>query len=227
MPEWFSRLWYETNRCWVMAAFSLGFSLRFQGGRNVPRQGPALLIANHQSFLDPLAIGLATPRQLCYLARKTLFTNPQFGGYLRSVGCVAVDQEGFAREGLKTTLDLLKEGRAVLVFPEGERTPTGEMLPFKPGVHLLMKRSAVPVVPVGIAGAFEAYPRTNLLPRLSPLFMPATNATVAVSVGPALNPHRYVDWHRKQVLDELFEKIREQKLRAERMRRKPRPCLTG
>jgi 1-acyl-sn-glycerol-3-phosphate acyltransferase len=227
MPDWLSRLWYETNRCWVMAAFSLGFSVRFRGGGNVPRQGPALLIANHQSFLDPLAIGLATPRQLCFLARKTLFNNPQFGGYLRSVGCVAVDQEGFAREGLQTTLDLLKEGKAVLVFPEGERTATGQMLSFKPGVHLLMKRSAVPVVPVGIAGAFEAYPRMRRLPRLSPLFMPATNATVAVSVGPALNPHRYIDWPRKKVLEDLFEKIHEQKLRAERMRRKPRRCLTG
>jgi 1-acyl-sn-glycerol-3-phosphate acyltransferase len=227
MPDWLSRLWYGSNKCWVMAAFSLGFSARFEGGRNVPRQGPALLIANHQSFLDPLAIGLCAPRQLCFLARKTLFTNPQFGGYLRSVGCVAVDQEGFAREGLKTTLALLKEGKAVLVFPEGERTPTGKMLPFKPGVHLLMKRSAVPVVPVGIAGAFDAYPRMNLLPRLSPLFLPATHATVAVSIGCPLNPHRYVDWSREQVLDELFQKVREQQLRAERLRRKAQPCLTG
>jgi 1-acyl-sn-glycerol-3-phosphate acyltransferase len=227
MPEWLSRLWYEANRCWVMAAFTLGFSVRFQGGGNVPRLGPALLIANHQSFLDPLAIGLATPRQLCFLARKTLFNNPQFGVYLRSTGCVAVDQEGFAREGLKTTLALLKDGKAVLVFPEGERTPTGKMLPFKPGVHLLMKRSAVPVVPVGIAGAFEAYPRMHLLPRLSPLFMPAAHATVAVSIGRALNPRCYVDWPRERVLEELFEKVQEQQLRAEALRRKPKSCHIG
>jgi 1-acyl-sn-glycerol-3-phosphate acyltransferase len=227
MPEWLSRLWYEGNRWGVMAALSLGFSLRFEGGRNIPRRGPVMLIANHQSFIDPLAIGLTTPRQLCYLARKTLFKNPQFGAYLRSVGCVPVDQEGFAREGLKTTLHLLKEGEAVLVFPEGERTWTGRMQPLKPGVHLLMKRSAVPIVPVGVAGAFEAYPRTRKLPRISPPFLPATDATVAVSVGPALNPHRYLDWPREQMLEELFNKIHEQQQRAERLRRKPASCRNG
>jgi 1-acyl-sn-glycerol-3-phosphate acyltransferase len=226
MSDWLSRFWYESNRCWVMAAISLGFSLRFEGGRNIPRTGPALLVANHQSFLDPLAIGIATPRQLCYLARKTLFNQPQFGGYLRSVGCVPVDQEGFAREGLKTTLHLLKEGKVVLVFPEGERTPTGKMLPLKPGVHLLIKKSGAPVVPVGIAGAFDAYPRMNLLPRLSPPFLPATKAAVAVSVGQALDPQHYAHWPRELVLEDLFYKIHEQEKRAESLRRKPGPCRT-
>ncbi len=227
VPEWLSGVWYHFNRCGVMAAISLGFSLRFKGGQHIPRRGPALLVANHQSFIDPLAIGLATPRQLRYLARKTLFKQPQFGAYLRSVGCVPVDQEGFAREGLKTTLDLLKDGQVVLVFPEGERTPTGKMLPLKPGIHLLMKRSKVPVIPVGIAGAFEAYPRTALVPRFSPPFLPATDATVGVCVGKPMDPHHLVDWSREQVLEELFDKINEQQQCAERLRRKPSGCHPG
>jgi 1-acyl-sn-glycerol-3-phosphate acyltransferase len=226
MQAWLSRLWYEGNRCWVMAALSIGFSIRFQGGRHIPRTGPVLLVANHQSFIDPIAIGLATPRQLFYLARKTLFKQPQFGGFLRSVGCVPVDQEGFAREGLKTTLHLLKEGKAVLVFPEGERTWNGRMQPLKPGIHLLMKRSGVPVVPVGIAGAFAAYPRTQKLPRLAPPFLPATDATVAVSVGPALEPRGHIGWPRERVLEELFKKISEQIDCAEHLRRQSRRCPT-
>ena len=62
------------------------------------------MIANHESFLDPLAVGLAVRRRIHYLARRTLFTHPTFGNFLRSVGCVPVDQEGFAREGARLTV---------------------------------------------------------------------------------------------------------------------------
>jgi 1-acyl-sn-glycerol-3-phosphate acyltransferase len=227
MPDWLSRVWYEANRCWVMAALGIGFSLRFEGGRNIPSRGAALLVANHQSYIDPLAIGLATPRQLRYLARKTLFTQSLFARFLLSVGCVAVDQEGFARQGLQTTLDLLKQGQVVLVFPEGERTWTGRMQPLKPGIHLLLKRSGVPVIPVGIAGAYQAYPRTKKLPRPAPLFLPATDATMAVSIGRPMGPERFAGQPREHVLDDLFAQIHQQYERAERLRRKPVSWRTG
>ena len=220
MPDWLSRLWYGTNKCWVMAAFSLGFSTRFEGGCNVPRQGPALLIANHQSFLDPPCVGLASPRQLCYLARKTLFKHGPFGWYLRSVNCVPVDQEGVAKEGLKTIIDLLNRGKAVLVFPEGERTLTGEIGPLKPGIQLLLRKTQAPVVPVGIAGAFDAFPRTRLLPRLAPLFLPGCRGTVAVVVGEPLDGARYAALPREKCLAELHDAIQAMKDRAEHLRRK-------
>jgi 1-acyl-sn-glycerol-3-phosphate acyltransferase len=219
MPGWLNAAWYEVCRCHIMAGLTLGFSLRFEGGRNIPAQGPALLIANHESFLDPIAVGLTTTRQLCYLARKSLFT-PGFGWFLRSVGCVPVNQDGIAKEGLKTILRLLGQGRAVLVFPEGERTITGEMNPLKPGIQLLIKRTQAPIVPVGIAGAFEAFPRTRKVPRLSPLFMPAGKGTIAVSVGQPLDARHYLELPRAQMLIELQQAIQAMKDRAEHLRRK-------
>ena len=219
MGSWLRLLWYEFCRGNIMAGLTLGFSLRWEGGRNIPRRGPALLIANHQSFLDPIAIGLTTTRQLCYLARKTLFT-PSFGWFLRSVNCVPVDQEGVAKEGLKTILELLRQGRAVLVFPEGERTPTGDILPLKPGIQLLIKRAQAPIIPVGLAGFYHAYPRDQVLPNLSPLFMPANGCTVAVSVGKPLDARHYLDLPREQMLTELGQAIQAMKDRAEQLRRK-------
>lgn len=219
MAPWLKSLWYEVCRGHIMAGLTLGFSLRWEGGRNIPQRGPALLISNHESFIDPIAIGLTTTRQLCYLARKTLFT-PSFGWFLRSVNCVPVDQEGVAKEGLKTILRLLGEGRAVLVFPEGERTTTGEMLPLKPGIQLLIKRARAPIIPVGIAGAFHAYPRGRVLPTPAPLFLPAGKGTIALSVGKPLDAHHYVDLPREQMLTELREAIQERKAHAERLRRK-------
>jgi 1-acyl-sn-glycerol-3-phosphate acyltransferase len=200
--------------------YTFGFSYRSEGGHHMPRQGPVLLIANHESFLDPIAIGLAVRRHICYLARKSLFRNARFGNYLRSVGCVPVDQEGVAKEGIKTSLDLLAANRALLVFPEGERTPTGKMQPFKPGILLLMKRAPVPIVPVGVAGAFEAYPRQKMLPRLSPMFWSPTGAAVATSVGKPIPPERFAGMPREQILEELFAAVAAQVERAEKIVRK-------
>jgi 1-acyl-sn-glycerol-3-phosphate acyltransferase len=223
MPNWLSRLWYDFNYSVTMAAYTFGWSLRFEGGRHVPRRGPVLLLANHQSFLDPVAIGLsASSRRVWFLARKTLFRNPLFGAYLRSVNVVPVDQEGIAKEGLQIVLDLLDKGDPVLIFPEGERSATGAMVPLKPGITLLLKKSDAPVVPVGIAGAFEAFPRQAKLPRLAPIFLPASDAAVAVSIGPVIDRNRYKGRSREEVLDLVFQEIAACRRRAEHLRRKPR-----
>src|SRR5207248_2598099 len=115
---------------------------------------------------------------------------------------------------------LLKEGKAVVVFPEGERTLTGEMLELKPGIQLIIKKTLAPIVPVGIVGAFDALPRGRPWPRLSPLFMPRCRGTIAVSVGAPLEAQRYVDMPREQMLRELHSAIKAMKDRAARIRRK-------
>jgi 1-acyl-sn-glycerol-3-phosphate acyltransferase len=220
MPGWLARSWYSANYCGMMAVYTLAFSLRFEGSRNVPRRGPVLLIANHQSFLDPVAIGLAvTGRQVAFLGRKTLFGHRLFGAFLSSVGVVPVDQEGIAKEGLQQVLNLLDQGRCVLVFPEGERTETGKMQPLKPGISLLVRKSGAPVVPVGIAGAFEAYPRWATLPVLSPLFPPTRHSGVAVSIGKAHAPEEFAGMGRDEMLAALALDMAAVQRGAERLRR--------
>lgn len=220
MSSVFNSVLYEFSRCQIMAALTFGFSFRFEGGRNIPQAGPALLIANHESFLDPIAIGLTTTRQLHFLARKTLFRGV-FGSYLRRVNCVPVDQEGVAKEGLKTIIGLLEQGKAVLVFPEGERTTNGNMNELKPGVQLIIRRTRTPIIPVGIAGAYHAYPRTRKFPSFSPLFLPANGGAFAVSVGAALDGAQYAEMPRETMLAELQQAVQRMKDRAERLRRKP------
>ena len=216
-----SWLLYEIGYWLSLPGLTWAFNYRYEGGRNIPLTGPALLLANHQSFLDPCLVGSATRRHLCFLARKTLFRNRLFRALIERLNAVPLDQEGVAKEGLKTILDQLKSGQAVLVFPEGERTRTGEVQPLKPGVLLLIKRLEVPIVPIGIAGAFDVLPRTRKWPKLSPFFLPTTGADIAVSVGKPIPAERYRDMPRDQVLTELQEELKRAKDRAERLRRKP------
>ncbi len=212
--------WHESLYLFYHMAFTLGFSLRVQGQRNMLNDGPALLVANHQSFLDPLIIGVAARRPLVYLARKTLFDNPLFGAMIRSLNAVPIDQEGVGKDGIRTVLQQLELGKAVVVFPEGERTPTGAMLPLKPGIQLLIKRTKAPILPVGIAGAYEAWPRWRPYPIPAPLCLPARPGTISVSLGKPLDPHRFAEAPRAEALQELFDKIHAEQVQAEKLRRR-------
>lgn len=220
MPDWLKALWWDC--CWwsCSAGMIFGGSLRVRGTRHMPQTGPALLIANHQSFFDPVLIGIAARRRLSYLARKTLFDNRFFAFLIDTLNAVPIDQDGVGKEGIKTILAQLQQGRAVVVFPEGERTEDGKMLPLKPGISLLIKRVNAPIIPIGIAGAHAAWPRHQLLPLPAPLFMPPWAGTMAVSVGPALDGKRFADLPRDQLLKDLFGELQKVQLDAERLRRK-------
>jgi 1-acyl-sn-glycerol-3-phosphate acyltransferase len=209
---------YEATYYTAAAVMTLGWGLRTAGREHIPANGPALLIANHQSFLDPLLVGLGTRRHLCYLARKTLFKGGPFTWLIRMLNAVPIDQEGVGKEGIKTILEQLQRGRAVVVFPEGERTHDGAMQPLKPGIQLLIKRAQAPIIPVGIAGAYDALPRWHQVPTLAPVFWPGCRARIAVAVGPPLDGRRYAELPRQQSLGELYEKIAEQWRKAERLR---------
>src|SRR5262245_50159717 len=108
-PEWSA--WY--GFCWSVSwtALTVGCSMRTEGSRWMPRRGPALVIANHQSYFDPVLVGVAVRRQICFLARKTLFTGGWLDRLIRSLNAFPVDHHGIATEGLRTVLQLLEAGR--------------------------------------------------------------------------------------------------------------------
>lgn len=119
-----------------------------------------LVVANHQSYLDPPLLGCAMPqRQFDFLARAGLFDVKWLKPLITALHSVPIKENGSDPASIKEILRRLEAGRVVLVFPEGSRTETGEMGEFKRGVALLLKRAKCPVLPVGIAGAYDAWPR--------------------------------------------------------------------
>lgn len=215
-----SRLWYAGWSNLAAIVTTLGFSFRHEGMNNVPKTGPLLVLANHQSFLDPPLVGIALRRRVIFLARKTLFRNPFFGWFIRSLNSVPIDQEGVGKEGIRTVAEQLNLGKAVIVFPEGARTPDGVMHPFKPGVHLLIRKTRAPILPVGVAGAFDAWPLHQAAPTWAPMFLPARKGTVAVSIGKPFDSNELADMPREEALKVLFDRIAQVQQRAEKLRRK-------
>lgn len=221
MLDALSYLTYDLCSWLVKMSLGMGWSLRATGRENIPKTGPVLLLANHQSYLDPPVIGSSINRHVAYLARKQLFANPAFGFLIRVLNAVPVDQEGIAKEGLKGILAKLEQGWPVLVFPEGSRTYDGHMQPLKPGVLLLVKRVKCPIVPIGIAGAYHAFPRFQRWPTPSPLFLPATDRCVGVSFGKPRDPATLADLPREKMLEIIGADIAAQVVEAEKIRRKP------
>ncbi len=157
---------------------SWAFRFRAWGQHHLPPTGPVLLLANHQSFLDPLLVGVAArPRPFHSMARVTLWRHRLLGQMITLLNGIPVDQEAPDLRSMRRCLEVLRQGHALLVFPEGSRTEDGAVAAFAPGVMMLVRRALPMVVPVGIEGAYTAWPRHSKLPRVGP--------RVGVEFGPA------------------------------------------
>jgi 1-acyl-sn-glycerol-3-phosphate acyltransferase len=196
-------------------------SLRVYGRRHIPWHGPVLIVANHQSFIDPFLVGVMVGRRLSYLARKTLYRSKLLAYFMPRLGAVALDQEGPATAGIKAALQLLQAGEAVVIFPEGERTHDGRLQPFMPGVALLVRKAQVPVLPIGLAGAYQTLPRHRRYPWLCPLGFDATTAAIAGVIGPIIPAATLTAMRPADMTDYLRDRVADLVAEAERRRRRP------
>lgn len=137
------------------------FWLRYQarGLEHLPKTGGGLVLVNHQSFLDPMLVGLPLQRPVSYLARDSLFGVPVIGWVLRNTYVMPINRDAASTASIRTALKRMHAGFLVGLFPEGTRSPDGTVGEFKPGFITLIRRARTPVFPVGIAGAHEAMPR--------------------------------------------------------------------
>ncbi len=163
-------LWWQGYHFITFVWFVACYRFRAYGVRNIPDTGPVLLLANHQSYLDPIVVGLGgSKRQFRPLARKTLWDSALYRALVIPFDAIPVDQDSGAGDlkAMKACIEKLKQGHAVLVFPEGGRTEDGHVHDFQPGVMLLIKRAKPKVVPVALEGSFDAWPKGRKLPKLT------------------------------------------------------------
>lgn len=155
--------------CYFCVRLFITVFYRFQvwGSHKVPPTGPVLLISNHQSHFDPIIAGMSVPtRHLNFVARATLFKFKPFGKLIEGLNSIPLKQGESDTAAIRLTLEYLKQGRVMLVFPEGSRTQDGAVHEFKRGAWLLMSRAKCPILPIGIDGCFDAFPRKSAWPQL-------------------------------------------------------------
>ncbi len=159
----FRRFWYAGTRQFFLMLMRYRYGVRFHysGLENLDGTEAMLLAANHESFMDPPAIGAGIPEMINYLARESLFRNPLFGAHLRAINVIPLDLDSSSGAviGMKESIKRLNAGEKLLLFPEGTRTQDGEIHEFKPGFVILAKRAKCPILPIAIAGAYERLPK--------------------------------------------------------------------
>jgi 1-acyl-sn-glycerol-3-phosphate acyltransferase len=158
---------------WYLLGYSLSkaiaktfFNYRVIGAENMIEDGPCIIAANHCSYLDPPLVGVACRRAIHYLARKSLLDLPILGPILPELNVIPVDQKNPQRAALMGAIRVVRNGGAVLIFPEGTRSSNGHLQAAHPGVGLVVAKTGAPVVPVRISGSFKALSRGHKIPRL-------------------------------------------------------------
>jgi 1-acyl-sn-glycerol-3-phosphate acyltransferase len=155
-------VWQYFFRSW----FCFWLRFRARGTERLPTGGGALLVINHQSFLDPLLVGAPLSRPVSYLARDSLFRVPLVGTILRNTYVIPISRESASTSSLREGIRRIEHGFYLGIFPEGTRSETGTVGELKPGFLLFLRKTTVPVIPVGVAGAYQAYPKGAWFPRM-------------------------------------------------------------
>ena len=161
-------MWYRIGFTLSLLFFRCFFLLRIVGKRKIKeswKEGGVLIVANHGRYFDPPVAGVSYVKKTAFLARKTLFKKGFFGWLYPKLNAIPVDQEGPDMSSLKRIIKELKNGNPVLIFPEGQRSVDGKILPGEAGVGLVIAKSKAPVLPMRIFGAFEAFPRGAKIPK--------------------------------------------------------------
>lgn len=154
------RLYAAHARFWSRFGLALNNTpVELRGVEHLP-DGPFILMSNHQSNFDILALISTIPRRIYWIAKKELFDIPVFGSSMRRGGYIPLDRSD-GRKALKSMENaaaIIRQGSSVVMFPEGTRSRDGRLLPFKRGGFMLAVRAGVPVIPVTINGSGKVNP---------------------------------------------------------------------
>lgn len=137
------------------------FRLQVLGKENIPEQGTVILCANHISNLDPPLVGSPLQRKVHYMAKEELFKIPVLGWLITQFGAFPVKRGGVSKESIRLSIQLLKEGNMLGVFPEGSRKNAGGM--GKKGAASLALKSDATVIPVAIIGEYKPFKKMKIV----------------------------------------------------------------
>lgn len=201
--------YYWVGRTAMMSLSHLVWRPKIIGKDNVPAEGGVLLASNHLSFIDSFAIPVAAPRKVSFLAKNEYFTGTGIRGrfirgFMEAGDAIPVDRENSrgAQDSLDLALQVLRDGKAFGIYPEGTRSRDGRLYRGRTGVAFLSLTAGVPVVPVGLIGTDKVQPVGERGLRL---------AEVTIAFGAPILPSAYAGLPagraRRQLTDDVMDSI--------------------
>ena len=141
--------------------FKIFYAMKVVGGDNLPTSTGYIVSPNHTHWLDIPAVGVALPKKMASFAKKELFHNRISAWFFRSLGAIPVDRASADLASIKLSKQALQKGMPLLLFPEGTRSRSGELLQGKRGAVYLATLAKVPIVPTGIIGFGRKSPKAK------------------------------------------------------------------
>lgn len=153
---------YEVGRVLAWVAVRLFIPVRYHGQEKLRgRKGPFVLISNHQHALDPVVLALCVREQCVFLAKKELTANGLLRWMFRQLHCILVDRHNSDMEAMRACMQVIRDGRVLVIFPEGTRHHEGQMEQIENGTSLIVLRGGVPLIPVYIDRPLKLFRRCN------------------------------------------------------------------
>ena len=173
--SWPQHVWFRCLRVLANALLRAGYRYRTRGFEHLPAEGPAIVVSNHVSFIDFLIVGNAMPRTPRFVMHHFHWRYPALRWFFKACRVIPIAPRKEAPEILDAALEAidqaLEDGEVVLLFPEGNLTPDGELQTMRPGIERIVARRPVPVVPVAVRGLWGSFfsrfggPPMRKLPR--------------------------------------------------------------
>ncbi len=173
-----------------------------RGRENVPTHGGVILAPNHRSFLDHFTLAAASPRPMRFLGKVELESGP-FGWFNMTMGMIPVQRGSADLGALQVVIDALTAGAVVGIFPEGTRSPTGELFKFRSGMGRVAAAAGVPIVPVGMQGMQSVWPKGQTLP--SPRRPPP--GRLSITFGAPVELADDSSRSRRQATSEVYDEV--------------------
>lgn len=179
---------YTITATFLLIIFKLFFSINIVGAENIPKEGSFILASNHTSYLDPpiLAVGcfIKRRRKLSFVAKEELFGNKIFAWYIKQLGAFPIKRNFGDISAIKESIRRIKKGRALVIFPEGERSDDGKIREGFPGIALLATKTKIPVIPAFIKGSSDALGEDSKFLKFCKIYLKIGKPLVFYQEGP-------------------------------------------
>lgn len=146
----------------VKIIFNIFYKIEIEGIDNIPKEGRAILCANHLSNLDPVILGIVCPRPISFMAKKELFSNKIFAKLFYSLNAFPVDRQSSDISAIRKSLEVLKEERLLGIFPEGTRITNIDINSAKPGISMIGIKSKSPIIPIFIDSKYKLFTKIKV-----------------------------------------------------------------